>query len=307
MNNRWIAGTLLIGVSALFFSCTSFSNQQGKLEDQVDSLSFVNEQQQAVLDDMASYIAQISAVMDSINVQEGILTLRVDENGQPLAKRKILENLSKLEEVLQNKRAEITRLDSLLNQRNDQVRQLSKMVRHLYAEIDAKDQTIQQLRDEVSAKNERIRTLTGTVDNLTENINNMSDTLRGVKNEVRDLQEQNRTIVAQSREVYYIIGTNKELVNLGILTKGGLFKKSTVDAGELDVSKFKKADMDHLRSIKISGDNPKIMSITPPSSSYKMEVIENEDDIFASEYVLQITDPARFWNASKFLVIVVRK
>lgn len=301
-STKLLTGWLMLALVTA--ACGGNSQRVRALEQKADSLAFANEQQQMALDEITYFVSQIGAIMDTINVMEGVLTLRVDESGRPLGRRQILQNLDHLSVILGEKRAEINRLDSLLNLKDNQVKQLTTLVKHLYAELDQKDETIQNLKEEIQAKNAKIRSLVGQVDNLTTDIAVLSDTLQGVKErsarEVSDLREQSRQIKAQSQRVYYVIGTTKDLQESGVLTKA-FMKKSTVNTGEFDESKFTQADMFELETIQFVGKQPKFMSMEPPAFSYVL-VGTNKGK---GSYTLTILEPEQFWNASKYLVIKV--
>lgn len=289
---------------ALFASCSQKGAVVTKLETQADSLRLINSMQQEALDDLTAYVAQLSNALDSITIYEGILTIRVDEKGRALGRKKVLDNLARLENILARKRSEIEQLDSMLNARDDQVRNLSTLVQHLFSELDVKEETIQNLRAEVNAKNVAIRNLTGRVDSLTSDIADLSDTLKNVKErsaiEVSTLREESQSLRAESQRVFYVIGTSKELQELGVLSKK-FMQKSKVDTGEFDLSKFIEANLFELTEIQIVGKNPKIMSMEPPSTSYVLD----GSNTGKGSYTLSILHPEQFWNATKYLVIRV--
>lgn len=293
-----LAATLMC--MTIFASCSQNEAAIARLESQADSLRLVNGMQQEALDDLTAYVAQISNALDSITIYEGILTIRVDENGHVLGRKKVLENLAMLEKVLARKRSEIEQLDSLLRTRSDQVRNLTSLVQHLFSELDEKEETIQNLRTEINAKNSTIRNLTGRVDDLTNDISDLSDTLKNVK----EKSERDATLLKEFKEkaqrVYYVVGTSKELQELGVLSRK-FMQKSKVNTEEFDLSNFSEANMMDLSEIHIVGKNPKIMSMEPPSSSYEIEGSNRG----GGSYVLKILRPEQFWNASKYLVIKV--
>lgn len=282
-------------------ACGGNSQRVRDLEQKADSLAFVNEQQQMALDEITDFVSQIGAIMDTINVMEGVLTLRVDESGRPLGRRQILQNLDRLAVILDEKRAEISRLDSLLNQRNKEVKQLTTLVKHLYAELDQKDETIRSLREEVEAKNVKIRKLTENVDQLTDQVGTLNDTISGMKVQQEKATQEMAKMDSQINTAYYLIGTKEELVRMGVMSQAGLFKKSRLTPENIDKSQFQKVDIRTFKEISFSGANPKICTTAPPSDSYRLVNGKNKQ---ASS--LTILDPDRFWSMGQVLIIQVK-
>lgn len=291
--NFYLATTLMC--MAIFASCSQNEAVIERLESQADSLRLVNGMQQEALDDLTAYVAQISNALDSITIYEGILTVRVDENGRALGRKKVLENLAILEGVLARKRTEIQRLDSLLNVRNDQVRNLTSLVQHLFTELDAKEETIQKLRDEVNAQNIKIRRLTTTVDTLINTNSSLSVTVSNLKQREKETQEEMSSLLNKTNEVWYIIGTRKELNASGVLSSGSLFKKTALSGSIMDAPGLISIDARQVKEIPISGLHPEIKSPLPPEDSYTL-----------TSTSLTIHNPDRFWAVSKYLVIQIR-
>ena len=100
-------------------------------------------------------------------------------------------------------------------------------------------------------------------------------------------------------EVYYVIGTKKELSANGLLTGGGLFAKKKVDYSAVAKSKFKQGDKRNISSINIEGRNPKILSGVPVGS-YSIQQNSN------TSYTLKIIDADKFWSISKFLIVEIK-
>ena len=299
---RYLVEALLM--SAILFSCGGNPRHTRELEEKVDSLAFVNEQQQMALDDMTQFVSELSAIMDTINAREGVLTLRVDENGRPLGKRRILQNLNQLEGILQQKREEITRLDSLLNLRTDEVRRLAGLVRHLYEEIDQKDETIRNLRDEVEAKDVAIRQLSDNVDQLTDqvddlnnDIGSLTDTISGMKEQRERTSREVSRMQTQLETAYYIAGTRKELQQKGVIAQSG---RTRVTAGDMDLTVFEKVNRKYQTEIVFAGRNPKILTTPPPSDTYT--IIDGKNQVPSK---IVIHDPERFWSRANVLVIEV--
>lgn len=301
--SRSFAGIILLFL--LLSACGGNPGRVRELKERADSLAFVNEQQQMALDDMTEFVSELTSIMDTINAREGVLTLRVDENGRPLGKRRILQNLNQLEDILQEKREEISRLDSLLNLRTDEVRKLSALIRHLNAEIDEKDKTIRELRDELDAKDVRIRNLSDDVthlndrvENLNDNIGSLNDTITGMKQQQERASQEVSRMQTQLETAYYIAGTRKVLQQKGVVASSG---RTRVTAGDMDLSQFERINRFYQKEIVFVGKNPKILTTPPPADTYT--IIDGKNQVPSK---ILIHDPERFWSRANVLVIEVR-
>lgn len=79
----------LLGAISLVASCGSKNDSTSTIEKERDSLLTVNSQQQMILDNMTSTMAEISMSLDSIAIQEQMIIRGVDELGNPLKKKNI--------------------------------------------------------------------------------------------------------------------------------------------------------------------------------------------------------------------------
>jgi hypothetical protein len=105
----------------------------------------------------------------------------------------------------------------------------------------------------------------------------------------------------QLNTAYYATGTTKELVAENVLAKDGGFLglgKSEVLKDDFNANKFNKIDITTTTTIPISGTKAELVT-NHPSDSYVLEG-DNGEDLDR----LVIVDPSRFWNSSKYLVVV---
>lgn len=102
--------------------------------------------------------------------------------------------------------------------------------------------------------------------------------------------------------VYYIIGTEEQLISKGILKKEGrIIKKKKVDFTNINKSVLTKGDIRTLSYISIQGKSPKILSDVPKGSY----TLENNGD---KSYTLKISNASSFWSANnRILIIQIKK
>lgn len=187
--------------------------------------------------------------------------------------------------------------------------QLSKHDSTLVAQIAEYETTITDLRHTVdqqkadyeatiAKQTAEIATLNSKVDTVTtENVR-----LTGQTKSLSDTVSQLTTVV---NTAYYVIGTKDELVDKGILVEEGhkrflLFGGRTVtEARELDPSKFTRIDRMKDKVINFPDGNYQIFTRQNPA--YASPFASKDGTISGG---LRIDQPDRFWEPSKFLIIV---
>lgn len=291
----------LVAICAISFSIASCGNKtqdSGKSawERERDSLQSVNAQQQMILDDMTTTMADISMSLDTIAMHESMIIRRVDEEGNPLSKKGLKSKLNTLADIIKNQREKMAEMEKAMAEGKSSVTQLKSIIAYLNASLEQKEAEIQQLKAEVDSKNFSIA-------RLNTHVSSLRDTVASVRQENEEQRQQMERQAAQHEtamnEVYYIIGTKDKLLNYGILSKSGLFKKLKVNFSSIDKSVLTKGDKRNLKKININGKSPKMLS-DAPKESYAL-------DNGASSSTLTILDADKFWSANnKILVIQVK-
>ena len=276
------------------FSC-GHSNLSKELTAERDSLIKVNQQQNEALTEITSTIAQVSVTLDSIAKHEQILYSNRDIEGRVLSRKKILENLSFFENLLTEKSKEMKAMEESLSNKDGNIRKFQIMIDYLVNEIDKKNENIRVLRRELERKNGNISILTDKLSSLKNDVLTLNDTISMLQEKTETFSEQEKKI----NEVYYTIGTKKDLIARGLLSSRGLFAKKRIDYSSLDTSMFVKADMRFLKQLIIVGKEPQILT-NVVSTSYTLT--ENGRD----SYILKIFDSISFWSVSKYLIIQIK-
>lgn len=289
----------IVAVSAISFSlisCGNKSQDKSVWEKERDSLQSVNAQQQMILDNMTTTMADISMSLDTIAMHESMIILRVDEEGNPLSKKGLKSKLNMLSEIIKNQREKMAAMEKAMVEGRSSITQLKSIIAYLNASLEQKEAEIQQLKAEIDSKNFSIA-------KLNTHVSSLRDTVAAVRQENEEhrqqMERQNAQHETAMNAVYYIIGTKDKLLNYGVLSKSGLFKKSKVNFASIDKSVFTKGDKRALKKITINGKSPKILS-EEPFGSYTLDKGE-----FSS--TLTILDAEKFWSTkNKILVIQVK-
>lgn len=257
-----------------------------------DSLRLVAKQQQELLDNLTSTVVELSANLDSIKKEEGIIAMGVDENGSPLSKKAIMAKLDGLKMMVDEKKSQLAYLEKKVNSSDSDIKKLKSIIDFLNGELAQKDRIIDELKKELSSKNSDIK-------KLTTRLSAKEDEVISLSSEVKEKENQIQNQSSAMNEVFYIIGTKSELKKMGVLT-GSFLQKKKVNLSNLDKSLFKKADLRQLNEIKIPAPIKKIEILTEnPESAYSIEMVDK------SNSVLHINNPEIFWGTIKFLIIKI--
>lgn len=261
-----------------------------------DSLIIENQANKEELAELNSIISTVSAGLDSIAIQEGILYSGKTRDGVALNRNQIIANINSMAEILKRQREKIQSLqDSLAmrsanpNKSSQSIEELQNVIAFLNKQLAEKDNEIQSLRRDVNSKNKdinQLRTSLSDMRNRAEKAENRTQVV------TQALAKQDEII----NECYIKIGTQKQLVASGLL-KGGFLKKKKVNYEDVDKSKFNAVDIRKFREVTLKSNNPKILTPQPSNNSFHFE--ENGD----GTCTLVITNPTQFWSVSNFLII----
>lgn len=290
-----VIAALTIGVS-IVTSCGNNNNvAETQWQHERDSLTRVNTQQQAVLDNMTAAMAEIAFCLDTIAAHERVIITGIDEEGNRLSRKGIRNRLEILAQVIQEQKEKLGTLEEKFSNNAAQIGQLHSIIEFLENSLSQKDAEVERLKAEVNTKNYNVAV-------LEEKVSLMSDTISVERATNSEQKQQIAHQDAQLNEVYYVIGTDDQLVSKGILKKEGkIFKKKKVDFSSINKSLLTKGDIRTLKSINVRGKSPKILSDVP-KGSYSLDKISDDN------YTLRITNPSSFWSANnRILIIQVKK
>lgn len=267
----------------------------------------VTDQKQEQLDDLNKFLDIVAVSLDSINGQEQ--SLFIGKDGQQLSsKEQIRDNLNLLKYTVDEQKQRIAELEQQLSKRDDeQATRLRAIIASLKSQLAEKDAMIARLEKEIESKNFSIAQLSQTVnqqqthiDKLNTHVSDLNTHVDNLSTQVEAMEEESQEkdvkIASQQREVeklttaYYRFGTKDELLGLGILQGSGLAKKK-FNASGVNNANFRTVSTNEQRTFTIPGRKPEVMT-QHPAGSYTL-----------AGNTLTITNPARFWSVSHYLVV----
>ena len=284
----------LMSIAMLMVSCDNFfTSDRGGLQQENDSLRRANTEIQEYYEEMISFITDIDADMQAIKSAENfIIEQSASDEVSTSAQSRIKDNIELMSQTLQRNRERIAELEKKLNSGNAQSAALRKNVELLKQQIAEKDSLINSLQSTLLAREQRIEQLGVQVDSLTTQVDDLTLT-----NRRQDALLSSQEIALN--KVYYAYAYAEQLRENNILTGGGLFSRTDVLKGDFNQDFFTSADMRHFTSLYLESKKVKVCT-SHPSDSY--ELVKDDEGY----YTLHITNPGRFWSASRYLVVELK-
>lgn len=199
-------------------------------------------------------------------------------------REEITRDIQAINNLLEENKQTIDNLSEELTQYGAQAAGFKRMIDQLNRDIVGKEQEIAYLKENLTAANFTIEIL-----------NEMLDSAE-FRNEIQaDLIRIQSTTL---KKAYYAIGTFKELSDNGVVEKqGDIIGIAGTKQLRSDFNKdfFSEIDITQVRSIPLNAKKVQIIT-NHPTESYEL--------VGEEEKTLRILDPERFWDVSRFLVVV---
>lgn len=290
--NKIIYLTILMSLVLFCIGCSDNKQQEiDKLNKQLDSLLQDNQNKDANVKEIMSYVGALADGLDSIAQHENMLLFtNKGKEGTIVDRQQLKKNLEMFEKTLADQKQRIAQMADSLKARGEKVEKLTVLVNYLNKQLEEKDNLIKSLKADLNKKNINITQLQGKVNALNE-----SNTILSEKVETHEKALALQTEMIN--EGYVLIGTKKELSEMGVIS-GGLFKKKKINFDALQKSQFKKVDIRKFTELRIDAKKPQVLS-QMPVSSYRLE--RN-----GSTSTLYVSDPTAFWSVSNYLIIVTK-
>lgn len=283
MKNSLIAAAL--GVVAVFTSCVS-KQVAVQAESQRDSLATVVSAKDSLINAVFADINAISENLALIKSRENLITVAGEAESGRRPVEEINNDIKAIDRLLQENRLKIESLQrsaALLRKANLRIDGLEKMIAGINKQLAEKNAEVEQLR-------ENLTRMGAEVENLTQEVAARSVQVENLSGEKVELQNQLNT-------VYYIVGAEKELRDAQIINKQGFIGRTLTVGNNSNLDSFTMADSRLLSEIPV-GQKKASLVTSHPEGSY--ELVTDANKVVEK---LIITDPVRFWESSKILII----
>jgi TolA-binding protein len=206
------------------------------------------------------------------------------------AKTRIIEDIAQINNLLQKNKELVKSLQGKLRNSNVRIAELEKMINNLTKQVGEKDEEIASLKQE-------LENLHVNVSDLNQKIENISAASE------KAISEKNQTIETKTTELntaFYAFGTKKELSEKNVIEKeGGVLGMGTTLKMKKDFNRdyFMKIDIREFKQLPLNTKKARLVTYHPDGSYH----FNGEKTVES----LVIDNPADFWKASKYLLIVV--
>ncbi|HXT14066.1 MAG TPA: hypothetical protein VN706_00455 [Gemmatimonadaceae bacterium] len=301
-----VAGTVLLG------ACDTQAKQQLRALAHADSMR--TDSLVGVKNDLLSEVMTSTQFVNDVNTEMAKL-----KSHTPAKLSTTLSSESDIAAIKEERRAVVQRIHELVARLDSsearvaslraRAAKLSKHDSTLVAQVAQYEKTIADLRQTVeqqkaeyeatiAKQNQQIASLNSRVDTMSrENVR-----LAGEKTALTDTVS---TLTTEKNTAYYVIGTKNELIKQGVLVEEGhkrllvVGSRTVSPARELDPSKFTRIDRLRDRVINFPAGDYTIFSRQNPS--YASPFAGKDGKMSGG---LRIDQPERFWEPSRFLIIV---
>ena len=274
--------------SFVVITCMMITSCGNNSNPEADALQVKLDSQMVQTDELNMFLELINTSLDSIIDMEGSV-LRPMGEGNLTTKEQILQNIDAYKLLLKNQNERIAELEEKLKNGNATQSKMLKTLESLKSQLAEKDKAITELTEELDKRNFDIKELKKNVSNLNTKVTALQE----------ETKAQEEALIAQSdmmNEAYVLIASKKQLKQNGLLSGGTLFKKSKLDASNIDVSLFEKIDIRNASTFSIPSTKAEVLTQMPKDS---YTITKNGDNTST----LNIIDATRFWSVSNYLII----
>lgn len=282
---KHIATAAALGVVALLASCVS-RQVAVEAESRSDSLELVVSAKDSLINAVFADINAISENLALIKSRENLITVAGESEGGRRPVEEIDNDIKAIDRLLRENRAKIESLQrsaAQLRKANLRIDGLEKMIADMNRQLAEKKAEVEQLRESLVRMGDEVKSLTEEVAVRSAEVENLS----GEKAELQNLLNT----------VYYIVGAEKELRDAQIINKQGFIGRTLTVGRNSNFDSFTMADSRLLSEVPV-GQKKATLVTSHPEGSY--ELVTDANKVVEK---LIITDPVRFWESSKILII----
>ncbi len=282
----------IFSIAVLTFTQCTVGPSRQELITSNDSLQHLVIQKDSAMYAIMGTFTAIEDNLQAIKEKENLIELTANSQENIKSRdKKINDDIALIYNMMVQNREKIVKLQEQLRNAKVKNSELQQIIGSLESRIQEKDAEIMRLIEQLAGTNIQI-------DNLNVMISHLNNTVDSLQ---RAEQLKDATIEGQDEALntaYYIIGSESELKQLGILDKRGNFsigsKKATSD---FDKEAFTRIDVRETTRFDLNGAK-KIKVVTAhPLDSYTIYGRKPVDSLVINNFY-------NFWSSSKYLVIV---
>ena len=278
----------ILPLCILALTACDFGRQaEERAQRERDSLMQIISERDTELNDIMGSVNEVQEGFRLINEAEGRITVANSGPEGASSREVIRDNMAFIQQTMSENRNRIAQLQERLRNSNVNVSKLTKVIENLKTQLEEQNTRVQELTAQLAERDIVIAAQGEQIDTLSQNVQQLAE----------DNAQKEATIAAQDKDLnkaWFVFGTKAELKEQKILQKGDVLKASNFNRDY-----FTKIDTRIDKEIKLYSKSAELLT-NHPANSY---VLAKDAK---GQYILRITDPQKFWSASKYLVIQVK-
>lgn len=284
---------LLLAVSVLFAACGG-TQKASEMQQTQDSLMRALSEKDSMINDVFLAMNAVSDNLEAIKSREKIINKNIETGEIPKSVvTRISEDIDAINQLLEENRQTIARLErsaAQLKQANLKIASLDKVIAQLNQQVEEKNQEIEVLKASLRDMSSQLADLNRKVTGLNTKVSSLAQEKASLEGEVQTQTDALHT-------GYYIIGSEKDLIDKGVVVKSGFIGRTLKITDNRNMDRFTQIDTRYFHELPIGYKKVTLIS-SHPADSYRFTM--NDKGNYES---LEITDSKSFWEASKVLVI----
>ena len=280
---------LFLSIVVSFSSCGINSSSTDDLAT-IDSLSTILADRESEIENNLQLLDNIDAALKEANPTKNLNV--TDPEKVEAIDREIYNKIAALRDKLEADNREIALLREDLNKAKESADYRKDLINKISGRMEELQKENALLKQQISKETQDISNLTAELEAQGIQIGKLMSSLGELNEDIVELK-------AELNLVYYLVGTKKELKQDSVIVKKGVGGAITLSENS-NSSKFKKLNKNSDTVINLTGFKKAELVPARSEGSYKFET---DNDLIVQ---LNITDPEKFWETSKFLAIVVK-
>lgn len=279
---------VLLAAGSLIAGCKNYQAEIDQLNSQKDSILAAAQTKDQTITEFVETFNEIEGNLSLITQKQHAINMKADANPEMAvsSRERINAEIKEINQLMEDSRRQLASLSKKLKNSSARVAKLEKLVASLNEQITQKDAELATLNEKLQTMNTEIATLNTNVTNLQ-----------------LETTTKSQVIADQTTKLntaYVAVGPYKTLEAEKVVVKEGGFlgigrEKEFTPAAES--KSYQQIDITQTQTIPINSKGAEIVT-THPKDSYKLDGTDKMVN------ALVITQPEKFWSASKYLVVV---
>lgn len=275
-------------LATLIASCgPDYKAQVEQMKSERDSILVEFSMRDSMINSYMSDVNEIQGQINELTRQEGILNQQIAGNElSKTQKQSILEDISSLKNLIESQKNKLASLQSKIKKSQTRIQQLENMILTLNQQLASRDSNVQNLTNQMASLNGKIAEMDTAM------------SLVKIENQNKRVEIAEKT--KKLNTAYFVVGDYKTLKTQKVLSQEGKFlgisKNKSINS-DFNQAAFIQLDITNTKLIDVFSTKAELLS-THPTGSYSF--VRQNDKIVA----IEITDADKFWQASKYLVVM---